>query len=141
MSKDPLNTLKQSLDQLLQADTSVKRRNKQIYDQRKELFVNLINQFEVTITRSYLMEKDFKVNLAKYDESFYQIIDSLILLYFGKEIYEILSFYFYERYNPDGSKNTLTIEESGEEVDIKDAEDLFQVISNINPNLFNEKNT
>ena len=139
MSKDPLNTLKQSLDQLLQADTSVKRKNKKIYDQRKELFVNLINQFEVTITRSYLMEKDFKVNLAKYDESFYQIIDSLILLYFGKEIYEILSFYFYERYNPDGSKNTLTIEESGEEVDIKDAEDLFQVISNINPSLFNAK--
>jgi len=139
MSKDPLNTLKQSLDQLLQADTSVKRKNKQIYDQRKELFINLINQFEVTITRSYLMEKDFKVNLAKYDESFYQIIDSLILLYFGKEIYEILSFYFYERYNPDGSKNTLTIEESGEEVDIKDAEDLFQVISNINPSLFNAK--
>ena len=139
MSKDPLNTLKQSLDQLLQADTSVKRKNKKIYDQRKELFVNLINQFEVTITRSYLMEKDFKVNLANYDESFYQIIDSLILLYFGKEIYEILSFYFYERYNPDGSKNTLTIEESGEEVDIKDAEDLFQVISNINPSLFNAK--
>jgi hypothetical protein len=139
MSKDPLNTLKQSLDQLLQADTSVKRKNKQIYDQRKELFINLINQFEVTITRSYLMEKDFKVNLAKYDESFYQIIDSLILLYFGKEIYEILSFYFYERYNPDGSKNTLTIEESGEEVDIKDAEDLFQVILNINPSLFNAK--
>jgi hypothetical protein len=123
----------------LQADTSVKRKNKQIYDQRKELFINLINQFEVTITRSYLMEKDFKVNLAKYDESFYQIIDSLILLYFGKEIYEILSFYFYERYNPDGSKNTLTIEESGEEVDIKDAEDLFQVILNINPSLFNAK--
>jgi hypothetical protein len=43
---DPLNNLKQSLDQLLQADTSIKRKNKKIYDQKKELFINLINQFE-----------------------------------------------------------------------------------------------
>ena len=40
---DPLNNLKRSLDQLLQADTSIKRKNKKIYDQKKELFINLIN--------------------------------------------------------------------------------------------------
>ena len=139
MSKDPLNNLKQSLDQLLQADTSVKRKNKKVYDQKKELFINLINQFETSITRSYLIEKDFKVDLSKYEESFYQVIDSLILLAFGKEIYEILSFYFYDRYNPDGSKNTLVIEQTGEEIQINNVDDLFQVINNINPNLFNAK--
>ena len=64
---DPLSNLKQSLDQLLQADTSIKRKNKKIYDQKKELFINLINQFENSITRSYLMEKDFKVDLSKYE--------------------------------------------------------------------------
>ena len=136
---DPLSNLKQSLDQLLQADTSIKRKNKKIYDQKKELFINLINQFEQSITRSYLMEKDFKVDLSKYEESFYQVIDSLILLAFGKEIYEILSFYFYDRYNPDGSKNTLVIEQTGEEIQINNVDDLFQVINNINPNLFNAK--
>ena len=136
---DPLSNLKQSLDQLLQADTSIKRKNKKIYDQKKELFINLINQFENSITRSYLMEKDFKVDLSKYEENFYQVIDSLILLAFGKEIYEILSFYFYDRYNPDGSKNTLVIEQTGEEIQINNVDDLFQVINNINPNLFNAK--
>lgn len=136
---DPLNNLKQSLDQLLQADTSIKRKNKKIYDQKKELFINLINQFETSITRSYLMEKDFKVDLSKYEENFYQVIDSLILLAFGKQIYEILSFYFYDRYNPDGSKNTLVIEQTGEEIQINNVDDLFQVINNINPNLFNAK--
>jgi|TARA_R110001592_G_scaffold97240_3_gene278508 hypothetical protein len=139
MSKDPLNNLKQSLDQLLQADTSVKRKNKKVYDQKKELFINLINQFETSITRSYLIEKDFKIDLSKYEENFYQVIDSLILLAFGKEIYEILSFYFYDRYNPDGSKNTLVIEQTGEEIQINNVDDLFQVINNINPNLFNAK--
>ncbi len=136
---DPLSNLKQSLDQLLQADTSIKRKNKKIYDQKKELFINLINQFEKAITRSYLMEKDFKVDLSKYEESFYQVIDSLILLAFGKQIYEILSFYFYDRYNPDGTKNSLVIQETEEEIELNNVEDLWNIVVNINPDIFDEK--
>ena len=136
---DPLSNLKQSLDQLLQADTSIKRKNKKIYDQKKELFINLINQFEKAITRSYLMEKDFKVDLSKYEESFYQVIDSLILLAFGKQIYEILSFYFYDRYNPDGTQNSIIIQETDEEVELDNVEDLWNIVVSINPDIFNEK--
>ena len=40
-----------------------------------------------------------------------QIIDSLILLYFGKEGYEVVSFYLYEKFNADGSVNELFDEE------------------------------
>jgi hypothetical protein len=139
MSKDPLNSLKQSLDQLLQADTSIKRKNKKSYDQKRDLFLNVINQFENAITKSYLLEKDFKIDMSKYEENFYQIIDSLILLSFGKDIYELLSFYFYERYNPDGSENGLIIEETGEEVFIKDALELWDLIIKIQPDIFDGK--
>ena len=139
MSKDPLNSLKQSLDQLLQADTSIKRKNKKSYDQKRDLFINVINQFEHAITKSYLLEKDFKIDMSKYEENFYQIIDSLILLSFGKDIYELLQFYFYERFNPDGSENGLIIEETGEEIFVKDATELWDLILRTNPNIFNGK--
>lgn len=139
MSKDPLNSLKQSLDQLLQADTSIKRKNKKSYDQKRDLFINVITQFEYAITKSYLLEKDFKIDMSKYEENFYQIIDSLILLSFGKDIYELLSFYFYERYNPDGSENGLIIEETDEEVFIKDATELWDLIIRIKPDIFDGK--
>lgn len=136
MSKDPLNSLKQSLDQLLQADTSIKRKNKKSYDQKRDLFINVVNQFEHAITKSYLLEKDHKIDMSKYEESFYQIIDSLILLSFGKDVYELLSFYFYERYNPDGSENGLIIEETGEEVFVKDAMELWDLIIRVQPEIF-----
>jgi len=139
MSKEPLNSLKQSLDQLLQADTSIKRKNKKSYDQKRDLFINVINQFEAAITKSYLLEKDFKIDMSKYEENFYQIIDSLILLSFGKEVYELLSFYFYERYNPDGSENGLIIEETGEEIFIKDALELWDLIIKVQPDIFDGK--
>jgi hypothetical protein len=70
----------------LQADTSIKRKNKKAFDQKKDLFINLINQFEYAISKSYLIEKDFAIDLSKYEENFYQVIDSLILLSFGKEV-------------------------------------------------------
>ncbi len=136
MSNDPLSSLKQSLDQLLQADTSIKRKNKKSYDQKRDLFINIINQFEAAITKSYLLEKDHKIDMSKYEENFYQIIDSLILLSFGKDVYELLSFYFYERYNPDGSENGLIIEETGEEIFVKDAMELWDLIIKVNPKIF-----
>ena len=136
MSKDPLNSLKQSLDQLLQADTSIKRKNKKSYDQKRDLFINVVNQFEHAITKSYLLEKDYKIDMSKYEENFYQIIDSLVLLAFGKDVYELLSFYFYERYNPDGSENGLIIEETDEEIFVKDAMELWDLIIRVKPDIF-----
>ena len=139
MSKDPLNSLKQSLDQLLQADTSIKRKNKKSYDQKRDLFINVITQFEYAITKSYLLEKDFKIDMSKYEENFYQIIDSLVLLAFGKDIYELLSFYFYERYNPDGSENGLIIDETEEEIFVKNADELWDLIIRVKPDIFDGK--
>jgi hypothetical protein len=137
MEKDPLNSLKKSLDQLLQADTSIKRKNKKAFDQKRDLFINIVNQIEFVTTQSYLLEKDFKIDLSKHEENFYQIIDSFILLFFGKEIYELLSFYFYERYNPDGTQNGLIIEETGEELFMQNAAELWDLIVKVNPKIFN----
>ena len=139
MRTDPLHLLKQSLDQLLQADTSIKRKNKKAFDQKRDLFIHLINQFEYAISKSYLLEKDFAIDLSKYEENFYQVIDSLVLLSFGKEIYELLSFYFYERWNPDGTQNGIIIEETDEEIMIENAEELWVIIVRIKPNIFDGK--
>jgi hypothetical protein len=135
--EEPLSQLKQSLDQLLQADTSIRRKNKTVFLQKKDLFINIINHYEAAITKSYLLEKDFKIDISKYEENFHQVIDSFILLSFGKEIYELLSYYFYDRFNPDGSENALSID--GKEVFIKNAEELWSLIAKIKPNIFNGK--
>jgi hypothetical protein len=136
--KEPLSLLKQSLDQLLQADTSIKRKNKTTFYKKKDLFLNIINHYEAAITKSYLLEKDFKIDTSKYEENFHQVIDSFILLSFGKEIYELLSFYFYDRINPDGSINKLTLP-NDEELEIGNAEELWSLIVKIKPDIFNDK--
>jgi len=136
--KEPLSLLKQSLDQLLQADTSIKRKNKTTFFKKKDLFINIVNHYEAAITKSYLLEKDFKIDTSKYEENFHQVIDSFILLSFGKEIYELLSYYFYDRINPDGSINKLILPNE-EEIKIGNAEELWSLIVKIKPDIFNDK--
>ena len=63
--KEPLSQLKESLDQLLQADTSIKRKNKTTFLKKKDLFLNIINHYESAVTKSYLLEKDFKIDISK----------------------------------------------------------------------------
>jgi len=85
------------------------------------------------------MEKDFDIDLSKYEENFYQVIDSLILISFGKQVYELLSFYLYERWNPDGTQNGIVIEETNEEMMIENAEELWQLIVKVKPDIFDGK--
>ena len=59
-----------------------------------------------------------------------QIIDSLILLHFGKEGYELISFYLYEKINPDGSFNEL-FDDDGNIVPSTTPEDIWNILVNL----------
>lgn len=127
--------LKRAFDALLNTSTSLKRKKKNNNDRKREMFLQVINMCEIVITREILLATDFKLQLDNYNEDFYQIIDSLLLLYLGKQGFELVSFYLYDRLNPDGSINYL-LDESNNEVKLETAEDLFNLLCRINPSLF-----
>ena len=78
-------------------------------------------------TRSSLVNADLRLDTSSYDEAFYQVIDALLLFTFGKDGYELINFYLYEKTNPDGSINTL-IDDNGNEVELDTPEDLWNVL-------------
>lgn len=99
--------IKQAIDSLLKINSTVKRKKKAYIDKQKDLFISFIMALQATQTRNYLVNSELKLDFSSYDEMYLQIIDSLILLHFGKEGYEVISFYLYEKFNPDGSVNEL----------------------------------
>jgi hypothetical protein len=127
--------LKRAFDALLNTSTSLKRKKKNTADRKREMFLQVINMCEAVLTREVLLAADFKIQLDNYNEDFYHIIDSLLLLYLGKDGFELVSFYLYDRLNPDGTINYL-LDENGKEVSLETAEDLFTLICRINPSLF-----
>ena len=99
--------LKRAFDELLNSSTSLKRKKKSNSDRKREMFLQVINLCEAVITREVLLAADFKIQMESYNEDFYRIIDSLLLLYLGKQGFELVSFYLYDRINPDGTINYL----------------------------------
>jgi hypothetical protein len=65
-----------------------------------------------------------------------------MLLMWGTNVYELITFYLYERLNLDGTLNYLVeTKEDGSEVEIflKTPEDLYNYLSQIVPDFLNEK--
>jgi hypothetical protein len=62
-------------------------------------------------------------------------MDSLLLLYLGKEGFELVSFYLYDRINPDGTINYL-MDQDNNEVVLETSENLFNLLCKVNPTLF-----
>ena len=99
--------VRQTLETMIGTDLSLKRKKKSEYDLNKELFEKIIIALERTNIRTALVGTEFDIDLSKYDETFYEVIDNLLLMQFGKQAAEVIFFYVYERMNPDGSINEL----------------------------------
>jgi len=99
--------VKQTLETMIGTDLSLKRKKKSEHDLNRELFEKIIVALEKTNVRTAIVGAEFDLDLSKYDESFYEIIDNLMVMQFGKQAAEVIFFYVYERMNPDGSVNEL----------------------------------
>jgi hypothetical protein len=99
--------VKQTLETMIGTDLSLKRKKKSEHDLNRELFEKIIIALERANIRTALVGTEFEIDLSKYDETFYEVIDNLMLMQFGKQAAEVIFFYVYERMNPDGSINEL----------------------------------
>lgn len=122
--------IKQTIETMIGTDLSLKRKKKSKHNLDRETFEKIIITLERANIRTTLVESDLNIDLSKYDESFYEIIDNLIIMHFGKQAASIIFFYVYERLNPNGSINELR--------DINDVPlilnnpyDLWEVVNNI----------
>lgn len=128
MKDDDYNIVKHAIDELLRVNTSFKRKKKNTLEKKKELFFTIINGIQALDARSSLANADLRIDMSTYDEAFFQVIDSLILFHFGKDNYELIMFYLYERINPDGSINIL-VDDNGDEVALETLDDLWVLIN------------
>ena len=99
--------IKQTLETMIGTDLSLKRKKKSEHDLNRELFEKIIIALERANIRTALVGTEFEIDLSKYDETFYEVIDNLMVMQFGKQAAEVIFFYVYERINPDGSINEL----------------------------------
>ena len=119
--------IKKSLETIIGTDLTLKRKRKNEDDINRDLFEKIINALDKAYIRSVLVEKDLFIDLTSYDETFYEAIDNLFLLHFGKEASELIYFYLYERIDPDGTINELE-DVNGNPLILNSPTDLWNII-------------
>ena len=122
--------VQQSIESIIGADTVLKRRKKTEDDINRDTFEKIILTLEQANVRSSIIGGDFKLDFTSYDETFYEIIDNLILMQFGKEASEVIFFYVYERINPDGTVNELA-DQDNNVVALNNPTDLWMLVNHI----------
>lgn len=123
-----------AVDSLLNVTSLVRRKKKKESDKKKELFVQMINHLEQAISRSNIAYVDLEMDMSRYDEKFYIIIDILLYMGFGPQCQDILSYYLWERIMPDGSVVPL-LDEQNNEIYLNNAYELWELILRLNPKL------
>ena len=133
MSKNSYDDIKKAVDTLLKINSTVKRKKKAYVDKQKDLFIGIMMALQAIQTRTILTQTELKLDFSTYDEMFLQVIDSLILLHFGKEGYEVISFYLYEKFNPDGTVNELYNDDE-ELIPSETPEDIWNILMKLKTN-------
>jgi len=142
MDQNLQNSIHEAFKQLLNSPILIKKQRRNKAFKKKILFISLIDQYETALNKSVRLQSEFGLDLFDYEEPFYGVIDKLMLLMWGTNVYELITFYLYERFNLDGTLNYLVeTKEDGSEVEIflKTPEDLYNYLSQISPDFLNEK--
>lgn len=126
--------IKNAIEEILNVSASVKRKNHTKKQHTKDLFINIITEMERLTNRSDLMYADHRLDFSTYDEPFLQVIDNLMVMCFGSEAYAAITFYLWERVNPDGSINIIP-DADGNPIPLENPYDLWNLILVLNPKL------
>jgi hypothetical protein len=130
MSEEHTQGIKQSIEDIIGTDTTLRRKRKTEEDLNRESFEKIMLLMDEIQVRSALLHSELGLDYSNYDEKFYEIIDRMFTLNFGKEAAEIIFFYVYERINPDGTTNEL-LDQNNEIIPINSPSDLWFLVNHI----------
>ena len=142
MDDELKHNLEVGFSKLFNSPITIRKKKRDQVLKKKALFISLITQYEISLNKSVKLQTEFAIDLFDYEGSYYEVIDKLMLLMWGGDIYEIITYYLYERLNLDGSLNSIIeTNENGEETEVflKTPEELYNYLIQINPNFLNEK--
>jgi len=136
MEQQGFTEIQQAINSILSVKALVRRKKKKTADKKRELFISIINSIDSVNTRQHLMYTDLQLDFTNYDEPFHEIIDALIILNFGKEGADLISWYLWDRINPDGAINEL-VDQDGNSFALETPQELWNLLLTINPSLNN----
>ena len=128
MKEDFMSFASGQISDSLGVNTFVKIKKKRSDEKYKQKFIDCIYMLEASLQRS-LTAAQIGIDLVNYESTFWEVIDSLLFLLFkDEEIVDAVSFYIYERIDPDGEIIPFYDKQLGDDFVLNTPEDLWDLI-------------
>lgn len=142
MDEGVKSNLEEGFKNLFNSSIKVKKNKQSVESKKKTLFISLITSYEKALEKSDKLQSEFDIDLFSYEEPYFEVIDKLLLLLCNIDLYDIISYYLYERYDLEGNINPIIeVDKIGNEIEIylKTPEDLYNYLMQINPHFLLDK--
>jgi hypothetical protein len=94
----------------------------------KDIFLDIIKTYDDIITKSVDIHEKYHIDLFGYEVEYHKIIENLLFLKYGEEVYNIIMFYIHNR-KDESDKHIPFMEEDGKEIVMQTNEDLYKYLS------------
>ena len=138
MSTEQYSQVQLAVDELLNVKSTIRRKKRNQHDKKKEMFFAIITLLEEAIVRTNIAYHELQVDLFKYEEKFINVIDMLMVMQFGEPSCDLVSYYLYDRVNPDGTINPLQTSD-GALLELTSPYQLWDLIVQTNPKILDLK--
>jgi len=130
--KENVKKIKRYIDEILNTKSSLTAKRPIKKDKLRELFCTVLNEIQFVNARAVGMKHDFNVDLTEYDEPFFKAIESLMRLHFSERQRNMINWWLYDKFLPSGDVLILNDNETHEEIPTETADDLWDLLENLN---------
>ena len=130
--KDEVRHIKQRIDEILGAKSSLREKIHSKRDHEREIFCDTLRQLQFVNARTLGLKHDFKMNLMDYDDPFYVAIENLIKMHFSQEQQNLINWWIYDKFLPTGEVLILTDTKTEEIIPSDTPEEIWDLIQEQN---------
>lgn len=122
--------VKISIDSIIGQKTTSRRARKTEDEIKKAYFKSIITNLVYMEERQIILAEEFEIDIASHNAYFFQIVDDFFAMLFNKEQINMINFYLYDRYTPDGSVMQLQ-NDKGKIIPFETPEHLWEVLKTL----------
>lgn len=128
--KEYIENLQKPINRIIGAESILKSRKKTNEDIQREIFIDIIPLLEHVNHKNNMLYQDYGIDVSRYEDTLFRIIDGLIYMHFGNEIGDLIMFYVYDRIKLDGTINPI-VDDNDNIIQLNRVEDLWGLIKHI----------
>ena len=125
-----IKRIKKKFDDIIGVKSQITKKRTTRKDRDKKLFCEMLFTLQYLNTRSLGLKHDYRLDLCNFEDPFYKVIENLLELNYNPNQRDVINWWLYDKFTPDGDIYVLTDQIDGNEIPTETPEDIWEILNN-----------